>query len=60
MKTAEKKKYAEGQVEGRVEGLAEGRTEVVRDRLWKGLPVEDISEITGLTIEAVERLKKQI
>lgn len=51
---------AEGLVEGRAEGLAEGRAEAkwedARKMKSKGYPVADIAEITGLSIEEVEKL----
>ena len=52
-------------IEGRAEGRAEGRTEGERDKAFaiackmkeKGLPLEDIRDLTGLTIEEIERLQ---
>ena len=58
----------EGRAEGRAEGLAEGRAEGraegeiitkmgnARKMKEKGYPIADIAEITGLSIEEIEKL----
>lgn len=64
IKTAEKKKYAEGVVEGlakgmakgRIEGRAEGRAEVAKKMLAKGIPAETLTELTGLTKDEIKAL----
>ena len=52
--------HAEGLAEGREEGLAEGlaekQLEIARKMKNAGRPVSEISEFTGLTPEAVEKL----
>ena len=52
---------AEGRAEGREEGKAEGRKEQQKDTakkmLEKKIPIEIISEITGLSKEEIEKLK---
>ena len=53
---------AEGRAEGRAEGIAEGRAEGERNALrktakgmkQKGLSVQDISDITGLTKDEID------
>ena len=51
---------AEGLAEGRAEGRAEGERnkamETARRMKAKGYPLEDIAEISGLTVEAINRL----
>ena len=51
---------AEGRAEGRAEGLEEGeskeRIKTARKMKAKGFPIEDISDITGLTIEEIAAL----
>ena len=55
---------AEGLAKGRIEGRTEGRTEGrnierlshARKMLDKGYPIEDIVEITGLTIDEIKGL----
>jgi len=42
---------------GREEGKKEGKRETARAALGKGLPVDLIADITGLTREAVLKLK---
>lgn len=47
--------YAEDH--GREEGKAEGKVEIAKAMLSKGMDVETISELTGLTSEAILALK---
>ena len=49
----------EGREEGLEEGIEKGREEIARNALSKGLPVDMISEITGLDIEAIAHLSAQ-
>ncbi len=49
-----------GRREGRLEGKLEGKLEAARNALKKGLSIEDIADITGLDLEAVEKLKKEL
>jgi hypothetical protein len=50
----------EGRVEGRVEGIEEGKEEktieIVKTSIKAGLSKEIIAQITGLSIQAIERL----
>ena len=41
---------------GRQEGLREGVSEVVRNALRKGMPHADIADLTGLSVDDVQRL----
>lgn len=45
-----------GREEGREEGLAEGREEIAKKLIEKGMKIEEIQEITGLSKERVEKL----
>ena len=54
--SAEKKGHAEGLAEGRAEGRAEEKLENARRMKSKGYPLDDIVDITGLTIEEIEKL----
>ena len=53
---------AEGKEEGRAEGRAEGMSlrslEIARNLLSLGLPVDQITQATGLTEEEIELLKE--
>jgi predicted transposase/invertase (TIGR01784 family) len=49
----------EGRAEGRAEGKAEGKAEIAKKLLDKMMSFEEIEEITGLTREEIEQLKKQ-
>ena len=52
MKTAHK----QGVAEGMEKGIVQGYVETARRMKAKGFAVEDISEITGLSIEEIEAL----
>ena len=74
IRTAEKKKYAEGEaeglakglvegrakglVEGRAEGRAEGIVEVAKKMLDKGMAATLVAEMTGLPLDKVSNLKQ--
>ena len=47
-----------GYEDGRAEGKIEGKAEVAKQMLSKGLAVAMIAELTGLSVEQVESLKK--
>jgi predicted transposase/invertase (TIGR01784 family) len=53
-------KYAEGLVEGHTKGLAEGdlaaSLRITQNLLAKGISPEEISQITGLSIEQIKSL----
>jgi predicted transposase/invertase (TIGR01784 family) len=46
----------EGWEKGRQEGRQEGREEIARAALVKGMPLETVSDITGLNIERIKEL----
>ena len=50
----------EGRMEGRIEGRMEGKKEVARAALKKGFRFEDIAEITGLSLEEVLEIQKEM
>ena len=64
---AENKGYEEGIEEGRIEGRAEGieegskqkAYEIAKKMLKKGNSIEDIYDITGLSIEEIEKLREE-
>ena len=70
IRTAEKKKYAEGEaeglakglakglVEGRAEGRAEGIVEVAKKMLDKGMAAALVAEMTELPLDKVSNLKQ--
>ena len=70
IRTAEKKKYAEGEaeglakglakglVEGRAEGRAEGIGEVAKKMLDKGMAATLVAEMTGLPLDKISNLKQ--
>ena len=45
-----------GRAQGREEGRAEGRAEIAREMILDGVPVDKISQYTGLTVEEVNAL----
>ena len=56
IKTAEKKKYAEGRAEGRAKGRSEALIQVAKDMLKMNMPIDKIVEITRLTEDEINRL----
>lgn len=44
--------------DGKIKGKIEGRSEVARRMRNKGMPVEDVAELTELSIEEVEQLRR--
>ena len=53
----------EGRIEGRAEGIEEGSKqkayEIAKKMLKKGNSIKDICDITGLSIEEIEELRKE-
>ena len=47
----------EGYRQGEAKGKAEEKTEVAKKLLKKQMPIRDIAEVTGLSLEEIERLK---
>ena len=48
----------EGRAEGRAEGMSQRSLEIARNLLSLGLPVDQITQATGLTKEEIELLKE--
>ncbi len=55
---AEERGEKKGEKKGRREGKEEGIRETAKRMLKKGVPVSDIGEFTGLTVEEVEKISK--
>ena len=49
--------YIDGMTEGEAKGKAEEKTEMAKKLLKKQMPIRDIAEVTGLSLEEIERLK---
>ena len=49
-----------GREEGRAEGVKQNSFDIAERMLEKGIDIETISELTGLTEEEVSRLKKEM
>ena len=47
-------------IEGILEGKLEGKLEAARSALIKGFSQEDIAEITGLSLETLQKLKAEL
>ena len=58
IRTAEKKKFAEGRAEGIAEGRAECIVEVAKKMLDNGMSADLVAEMTGLSLEEVSSLKQ--
>ena len=46
-----------GLLEGKIEGIKEGKIDVAKKLLKRGLPIKDISELTGLTENEIREMK---
>ena len=57
IETIEEKGRWKGRQEGRKEGRQEGRKEVILNMLKKRLDISLISEVTGLPVKEIKRLK---
>lgn len=51
---------ARGMEKGQAKGKLEGKVEVARIALKKGFSINDVAEITGLSMETVLELKKEL
>ena len=49
--------YIDGKAEGRAEGKNERNIEIAKKLLRKKMSIQDIVEVTGLSIEEIEKLK---
>jgi len=56
IKTAEKKKYAEGRAEGRAEGEKEAKEKIASKLLSLGVPMDTIIKASGLTADEIKAL----
>jgi len=54
-----RKSRMEGIMEGKREGVMEGKMGTAKNMLAKNLPEELIVEVTGLSLEQIEALKKK-
>ena len=48
--------HAEGKAEGRAEGRAEEKSDIARKMMECGMDMEQISQITGLSLEQIKKL----
>jgi len=49
---------AEGKIEGKAEGKAEGKIEIVKAALKKNIDIQIIHELTALSVEEIQNIKK--
>ena len=49
--------HAEGLAEGHAKGIAENKKETAKKMLEKGISIQDISEITGLSLSEINSFK---
>ena len=54
---AKEEGHAEGLAEGHVKGIAENKKETAKKMLEKGISIQDISEITGLSLSEINSFK---
>ena len=55
-----KEGHKKGHAEGRAEGAKQKSFDIAQRMLEKGIDIETISELTGLTAEEVSRLKEEL
>ncbi|WP_071316739.1 hypothetical protein AWH56_27015 [Anaerobacillus isosaccharinicus] len=49
-----------GRIEGREEGREEGRNSIVKQMLQKGVSDETVADLTGVPLEEIEAIKRQL
>ena len=54
----EKEKYTVEFTSERAEGKAEEKQHMARNLLVRGMSIEEVDEMTGLSVEAIESMKK--
>jgi predicted transposase YdaD len=52
--------YLKKKDEWREEGKEEGKEEIVMNMLRRGLDIESICDLTGLSIETIEKLRDRL
>ena len=57
IRTAEKKKYAEGRAEGRAEGEKKEKERIASNLLALGVPIETIMQASGLSEEEIKNIQ---
>ena len=57
IRTAEKKKYAEGREEGRAEGEKKAKERIASNLLAFGVPIETIMQASGLSEEEIKNIQ---
>ena len=57
IRTAEKKKYAEGREEGRAEGEKKAKERIASNLLALGVPIETIMQASGLSEEEIKNIQ---
>ncbi len=57
VREGEQKGFFAGEQKGKMEGFLEGKLEAARKMLKKHIPINDIVEITGLSIEDISKLQ---
>jgi predicted transposase/invertase (TIGR01784 family) len=50
----------EGKIEGKMEGKIEGKIVAARNMIIRGMGADMVAEVTELTLDEVENIKKQI
>ncbi len=59
LEEVESKAIAKGKIEGKTEGKTEEQVTIARRMLSKNLPLTDISDFTGLSIEFLQTLPNE-
>ncbi len=49
-------KFDEGKIQGKIEGITEEKIKIAKNMLAKGMNVKDIAELTGLTVDEINKM----
>ncbi|SFF65502.1 conserved hypothetical protein (putative transposase or invertase), partial [Thermoflexibacter ruber] len=52
--------FNEGKIEGKIEGKVEEKIEIAKNMISEGFDNKTITRITGLSIEQIEALRKEV
>ena len=52
--------YDDGKADGKAEGLEEGKKTIAKNLLKNGISIDLVSESTGLSVEELKELEKEV
>ena len=60
MDEAAEKRYEEGKQEGKLEGKLEEKRATAKMMLLRGIPLEEIADLTDLSLKEIQQIKRQL